>query len=176
MPVTISKDWRVRGESSLAVALPASTLWGQMRDWRRFLTTDPLHERLDDITPGVGDVAGSPRGTTFLIRHRFLCIGPTRRGKILSWREGRGFAISDLSLRGVARGFPHICSYRVEPSGNSSRLVLGVRGTWTARWVPRPLVALWIRWVLLATEARLSRELHAFARWRRSCAVRDPHQ
>ncbi len=143
-------------------------LWGQVRDWRRFLLLDPLHQTLDDVKPARD--SRTPAGTTFLIRHRFCGIGPTRSGRILRWREGSEIAISDLSRRGPALGFPHICTYQVRPEGNRARLILGVRGLWTARWVPRPLINLWLRWVLLATEAHIRHEILAFERWRGSIA------
>ena len=39
----------------------------------------------------------------------------TRRGRVCWWREGVGFAVSDLSMRGGRVGFPHVCGYRVRP-------------------------------------------------------------
>jgi hypothetical protein len=171
MLIRIDESWRVNAQSTLEFDLPAGALWGQMRDWRRFLTIDPLHERLDAITPAPD--ATTPRGTTFLILHRVCGVGPTRRGKLLTWREGCGYAISDLSQRGSRGGFPHVCAYHLKDRGsNGSSLILGVRGVWTARWMPRSLVRLWLRWVLLSTEARIRSELGAFQRWRQA-ASRD---
>jgi hypothetical protein len=164
MRVSVDRSWRVRGESALELNLPAASIWGQMRDWRRFLLIDPFHEALSDVTPDPR--SHSVRGTRFRIHHRFCFVGPKRAGRVLVWREGREIAISDLSMRGPLKGFPHICTYRVEPMGDGSRLTLGVRGVWTARWIPRPVVVCWIGLVLLATHAKLNEELAAFMRWR----------
>lgn len=164
MRISIDDRWRVRAESSLEVPLSATAAWGQMRDWRRFLTIDPLHERLDDVRP---PQHSGPAGTTFLIRHRFMGIGPTRLGRMLSWNEGRGYAISDISSRGRRVGFPHVCTYGVEGAGEGrSRVVLGARGVWTARWWPRWMVRAWLGWVLLATEARVRAEFERVVVWR----------
>jgi hypothetical protein len=165
MHITIDERWRVRGEASITLPASSSAAWGQLRDWRRFLTIDPLHERIDLKSPAHG--GPSPRGTTFTIRHRLLGIGPNRDGRLLTWREGRGYAISDLSRRGVHVGFPHICTYALYPlDEHRTRLDLGVRGVWTARWMPRLLIRAWIAFILRATEYRIRAEFAAFACWR----------
>jgi hypothetical protein len=125
-----------------------------MRDVQRFLTDDPLHA--DVVFDSLPDPHRSFVGAKLTIRHRLLGIGPDRIGRILTWREGRGYAISDLSRRGVNRGFPHICAFDLAPrTDKSCTLTVSARGKWTATWVPRPLVRLWLWWVLKATEARL---------------------
>jgi len=164
MRITIDERWRVRGEASLTLPVSSSAAWGQLRDWRRFLTIDPLHERIDVVRAAASD---SPRGTTFVLHHRFLGIGPDRDGRLLTWREGVGYAISDLSRRGVRVGFPHIYSYAIQPlDAARTRLDLGLRGLWTARWIPRPLIRAWIAIILRATEFRIRAEFAAYARWR----------
>ena len=160
----IDRNWRVRARGVIDVPLPASAVWGQMRDVQRFLTLDPLHVR---VTPA-GERRPGRAGQELVISHRLLGIGPDRRGRVLRWREGRGYAVSDLSRRGNRRGFPHICAYEVEPAGpGRCRLTIAARGVWTARWLPRWAGRLWIWWVLVATDARVRRELRAYARWRR---------
>lgn len=163
MTITIDHRWRVRAEASFDLPVSAGAAWGQMRDWRRFLTIDPLHARLDDIR---SPAKPSPAGTTFLLRHRLLGVGPTRRGRLLSWHEGRGYAISDLSRRPGRVGFPHVCTYAVESiDADRCRVTLGARGLWTATRGPRWLVRLWLAWVLRATESRVRAEFDAYAAW-----------
>ena len=83
-------------------------------------------------------------------------LGPDRIGRVLKWQEGRGYVVSDLSSRGMRVGFPHVCSIDVAPLGeHTSRLTIGARGRWTATWWPRPLVRLWLWWVLRSTEGRV---------------------
>ena len=163
----IDRNWRVRAQSVVEVPLPASAVWGQMRDVQRFLTLDPLHVR---VTP-VGERSGGWAGQEIVISHRLLGIGPDRRGRVLRWREGRGYAISDLSRRGDVRGVPHVCTSQVEASGpERGQMTIGARGVWTARWLPRWAGRMWIWWVLRATDVRVQREMRAFARWRRRAA------
>lgn len=163
----IDRAWRARARSVLELPLPASVVWGQMRDLRRFLTLDPLHVRIEPVGK-VGARRGGWAGQEILISHRLLGIGPDRRGRVLRWAEGSGYAISDLSRRGRRVGFPHVCTYRVDPAGpEACRVTIGVRGVWTARWIPRWAAGMWIRWVLRATDVRVRREMCALARWRR---------
>lgn len=160
--VRVSEDWRVHAEDVIELALPARTVWGQMRDLRRFLTLDPLHAEV--VVEG-GAAVGAGAGLT--IRHRFLGLGVDRVGRVLRWNDGRGYSVSDLSRRGVGVGFPHVCSYDLEEVG-AERCVLRVSATgrWTARWMPVWMVRLWMWWVLVQTRARIVRELDAVAWWR----------
>ncbi len=133
-----------------------------MSDVRRFLTIDPLHAEalFPDLPEGT---APRPRDR-LILRHRFLGFGPDRVGRLLAWREGQSFAVSDLSRRGVRVGFPHICAYAVAPlSQRSSRLTVVARGRWTATWVPRWLARLWLSWVMYETVACLRRRIGAEA-------------
>jgi hypothetical protein len=166
MRIEIDNRWRVTAADSLEIPLSAPTLWGQMRDIRRFLAMDPLHAKVRFVDAPHGRL---PRtGDQLVLEHRLLGVGVDRIGRLLKWREGRGYAISDLSRRGMRVGFPHVCMYEVHSiADDCSRLTIAVRGRWTARRLPRWLVRLWIAWVLAATRARLRREMAAFARWRR---------
>jgi hypothetical protein len=152
--IRISRDWRVHAECVTDLNVPALRMWARMRDVQRFLADDPLHAEV------VFDALPNPHhsfvGAKLTIRHRLLGIGPDRIGRILTWREGRGYAVSDLSRRGVDRAFPHICAFDLAPRTDTAcTLTVSARGKWTATWVPRPLVRLWLWWVLAATDARL---------------------
>lgn len=170
MRISVDDRWRVHAEHAVRVPLSALTVWGQMRDVRRFLTADPLHCRVEALAG-----AGAPlrQSTELRIHHRLLGFGVVRRGRICAWREGSGYAVSDLSMRGVRVGFPHVCTYRVEPLGpTASQMVLGARGVWTATWMPRWLVRAWLAWVLGATGMTVSREMRRVAAWRERAIAR----
>lgn len=166
MRLTIDERWRVHASSDIDLPLPVSVVWGQMRDLPRFLSLDPLHARVRIAgarVPGQGWV-----GVPLVIEHRLFGIGPDRRGRVLSWREGVGYAVSDLSKRGNRVGFPHVCVYELFERGRGTCLLrVSARGVWTARWTPRVLVKLWLWWVLFATEARVRGEVVRYARWLR---------
>lgn len=156
---------RVRADASVEAPMSAHAAWGQMRDARRFLAMDPFHQAVH--TPASSSPMLS-RGDELVIPHRFLGLGPDRVGRVLVWKEGRGYAVSDLSARGVRFGFPHTCAYWLVPIGSEScRLRIEVRGRWTAAWVPRWAARAWVWWVLQATEARIAAEFRCFARARR---------
>lgn len=152
--ISITPDWRVDARSTTHLPLSAARMWARMRDVQRFLTDDPLHA--DVVFDSLPAPHQSFIGAKLTIRHRLLGIGPDRIGRILTWREGRGYAISDLSRRGVDRAFPHICAFDLAPRGdNACQLTVSARGKWTATWVPRPLIRLWLWWVLKATGSRI---------------------
>ncbi len=170
MRIVVDTRWRVDATAWLDVPLGASAVWGQMRDIRRFLTLDPLHKRVRvadtaSRTRRVAAAAGSPIpvGTPLVIEHRLLGIGVNRRSRLLQWREGRGFAVSDLSNRGDHAGFPHACIFEVTPLGTcSARLTVAARGRWAATWMPRWLVRLWLRFILASTLSHIRVELRRF--------------
>lgn len=150
--VSIDARGRVDAAGSFDVPMPAAAVWSRMRDIEWFLTRDPLHVGVR-VSRGPG---ASRKGSRLVLRHRLLGIGPDRVGRILTWNEGRGYAISDLSRRGVRTGFPHICTYEVSPlGGRRCRITLGARGLWTAKCVPRFMARLWLVWVIKATEAHV---------------------
>jgi hypothetical protein len=157
MKLIVDKQWRVHASHAIRLPLPASTIWGQMRDLRRFLTIDPLHKRVRSVDGRRTSI--SQAGDTFIIEHRVCSIGPDRLSRVLRWREGHGYAVSDLSRRGVHVGFPHVCEYDVRSiNAQASLLTIAVRGRWTARFLPRPLIKLWLWWVLRSTAARIEAE------------------
>ena len=184
MTIVVDDRWRVDATACLDVPLRASAVWGQMRDLRHFLTIDPLHRRVriagaapptrrgagvaeDPGAPGATGATGAPIpvGTALVIEHRLFGIGVNRRSRLLRWREGSGFAVSDLSSRGDHAGFPHVCIYEVVPLGDrSARLTIAARGRWTATWMPRWLVRLWLAWVMASTLRNIRVELWRFRR------------
>ncbi len=167
MRLEISPNWRVRAITWADVPLPASVVWGQMRGLRRFLTADPLH-----VGVTFADSANEhfpPIGGALVIHHRMFGVAIDRVGKLLSWKEGVGFAVSDLSQRGKDVGFPHVCGYEAKAvDAGHSRITLSACGRWTARWVPRPVIKLWLWWVMAETRRSVEAEMRRFAKWRSS--------
>ena len=140
--VTVTGGGRVVCRAVVEVPLGAGAAWGQLRDFRRFAAQDFFHVAVRVERGGVR------RGARLEIDHRFGPFFVTRVGRILQWAEGVGYSFSDLSRRGPRAGFPHVYRYRLRPGG-PSRCVLEITiaGRWTARFLPRPLVRLWLRWV-----------------------------
>ena len=164
---------RVDASASIDLHLSASVVWGQMRDIAHFLTIDPLHFRVrGDRKKNQGDkesandrqhITSNPVGTGLVIEHRFLGIGPDRRSRILRWKEGEGYAVSDLSRLGNQCGFPHVCVYEINTNSvTTSRLLVSVRGKWTATWMPRWATRLWLWWVLKSTATHITRHFELF--------------
>jgi hypothetical protein len=159
----VDSKWRVHAEVAVDLAMSAGAVWGQMRDLPRFLATDPLHAGIRTDGPGPGGWKGVP----IVIEHRLAGVGPDRVGRVLTWEEGRGFSVSDLSRRGVRVGFPHVCGYEVEATPGGSRVRVSARGVWTARFVPRWVVRAWLWWVMAGTGVAIRREFGAYGRWKR---------
>ncbi len=167
MKIDINSTWRVHAAGSVEVALPAQTVWGQMRDVAGFLCIDPLHAR---VLVEQGRHGATLLGSNVLIEHRVLGVGPDRLGRVLKFEEGRGFAVSDLSKRGVKVGFPHVCVYELEEmDATHSRIHVSARGKWTATWMPRWMVKVWLWWILRSTESMIEGYFGLFGRrWHRS--------
>ncbi len=158
--------WRVTLAAEIELPMDSTTAWELMRDFRTFACLDVFHRRveLDGPSPGAG--------VGFLLHHGLAGIELARVGRILRWDEGRGYAFSDLSRRGPGHGFPHVYTYELLPLGpGRSRFVLGVRGRWTARRLPRVVVRLWLTWILLKTRISLRNAFLAGALSRRTAAV-----
>ncbi len=141
---------RVKLGIELAIPKPAAVVWAVVADLPRFLCVDPYHSRIvylgKDRRPGL----------ELALEHRAFGFTVWRFGRLLSWREGAGYAFSDLSARGTASGFPHVFFVGIEPTDIGTRLSVRVRGKWTAGWIPRPLVRLWL-WYVCCEHARLLR-------------------
>ena len=154
MRITVDKRGRVdlRAESELPMSAEAAWRW--LRDFRRFACQDLFH-RVVELE------AAEPRaGAAFRLKHEFAGIHVWRVGRILFWNEGESYAFSDLSQRGPRAGFPHVYTHELLPvSANCCRLRLSVRGRWTATFIPRPLVRLWLAAIMLKTRASMRNAL-----------------
>ncbi len=153
MRIELDRRWRVNLHAGFSLPTGAAAVWRHMCDFERFACLDLFHHavHLDRPPPRVG--------THLRIEHRFVCFAVERIGRILTWREGRSYAFSDLSHR-PGRGFPHVYVYEVHPEpGGGCRFKIMVRGKWTATWLPRPLVRLWLGWVMLKIKQSAHNEL-----------------
>ncbi len=141
----IDRDAPGRGiDLTIEVALdrPLAEVWVRMADLAEFVTIDPFHSRII-----VMDEPLRP-GATLAIEHRAFGWRFFRFGRLLWWREGVGYAFSDLSPRGRSGFFPHVFTFAAdEQSDGRSRLVVRVRGLWTSRRWPRWVGRGWFRYV-----------------------------
>lgn len=157
MRIRLGRGGRVDCSASVPLDLPAGSVWGQLRDFRRYASHDFFHHEVR-VEGGV-----PRRGARLQLSHRFGCFRVERVGRILLWREGEGFAFSDLSRRGRGRGFPHVLILHVQPVGPTrSTLHLRVRGRWTAGWVPLLARRAWLSWVFACVVLRTRNELRAY--------------
>ena len=125
--------------------LSATQMWRRTSDFPDFLTIDPFHEQ-------VALMRAEPRaGVDLALHHNVFGIRFVRIGRILSWREGRSYAFSDLSRHdrpreGRRRGFTHVFFIEIVPQpDNRCQLVITVRGKWTSRLIPLVIARLWLR-------------------------------
>lgn len=166
MKITITQSGRVCCETEMYLPLSASVAWGQLRDFQRFSSVDYFH-----INPRV-ERGRVQAGARLEMDHRFGPFFVIRAGRILRWCEWSeagppaGFAISDLSLHGSRTGFPHTISFRLRDERLGCSLRINVGGLWTARWIPRWMARLWLRWVFSHIVSRARSELLAHALWR----------
>jgi hypothetical protein len=157
MTIKIFPTRRVVCAATVRLPLSARVVWGQLRDFQTSARHDPFH--------AVIHVEGNvPRaGAGLEIVHRHLLWRSVRIGRILRWKEGCGFAFSDLCKSDVQRAFPHVLSYRLEAeSEKSCELQIMVRGQWTAggpRWIGR----LWLWWVFSQVVRSVENQLLRFA-------------
>lgn len=151
---------RVHLIGSLTLPLSARLVWGQMRSFNDFVGLDPFHGPIR--TPD-GSMPRSA-GASIILGHKFGPLRLDRVGRILRWREGRGYSFSDLSRGGRHTGFPHIFTYDLRPRGERRcRLTITVRGHWTATFVPAHLIRRWLLWVLGHTMRTIYNRLLAIA-------------
>lgn len=134
---------RVQLSICVTTSLSMEELWRRISDLPQFLTIDPFHERVVVMRPTPA------AGVDLVLDHNAFGIRLRRVGKILWWREGEGYAISDLSRHHAHRAFPHVFTFRVGPAQDtvpSGRAVLRVdiRGKWTSRVIPAWLGRLWL--------------------------------
>jgi hypothetical protein len=135
---------------------PADEVWSEMADFASFTCIDPFHERV------IVQAAEFRSGVDLILVHCIFGFRFLRFGRLLTWRNGHGYAFSDLSGRSKRHGFPHVFFYSVEPEGDSalhsSRLTVCVRGKWTAPWTSRRVGMWWLRYVCYE-HARLLRKM-----------------
>lgn len=161
MRIQLARSGVVDCQGSLKVPLPAISVWGQIRDFARYARQDIFHA--DPSIEG-----GIPtQGARIRLSHRYMGLRFERVGRILVWREGIGYAFSDLSRRGPRAGFPHVFSFRIEPlDAGCCWLHVRVRGLWTARAVPRIAARIWLRWVFAHVMRSVETELLMYRLWR----------
>jgi hypothetical protein len=129
---------------TMILPLSAGAAWGQMRHFPSFVGLDPFHSNVR----GPSGSTPCKTGDAVLLGHKFGLVRFDRIGRILRWRDGRGYCFSDLSRRGNRLGFPHVFIYDLRPRGaDACRLSITVRGHWTAAWLPASIVRFWFRWV-----------------------------
>ena len=156
---------RVHLAGTFLIPLPASAVWGQMRCFTHFVGLDPFHAQIRSAD----GLSTSRAGVPIILGHKFGPLRLDRIGRILRWREGRGYSFSDLSRAGNHSGFPHIFTYDLSPRGQDcSRLIVTVRGHWTAMRLPPWIIRLWLRWVLGHTLHTIRNRLLMIALHRRS--------
>lgn len=145
---------RVSLRMELDVPGSLEQVWAVVSDLPRFGCIDPFHSRITVLGPELRP------GVDLALEHRAFGRTFLRFGRLLYWHEGLGYAFSDLSARGPKHGFPHVFFVAIQPAAvggdNRTRLVIEVRGKWTARWVPRLVRGWWLKYVF-AEHARLLR-------------------
>ncbi len=123
--------------------------WLTVSKVESFACIDYFHRKITRI-----DRPGEPPGR-ILIDHRLAGVGIIREGKIYGWREGTGYGFSDLSRRHKRRGFPHVYLFRLRREAEDRcSLRIEIKGRWTANWIPRPLVILWLQ--VIFTKIKIS--------------------
>jgi hypothetical protein len=134
--------------------LSTGQMWKRVSDLPDFLTIDPFHEQV------TLQRAQPCAGVDLALHHNMFGLRFVRFGRILSWREGRSYAFSDLSRhdrpregrrhRGRWQGFPHVFFVEIVSQGDDRcQLVIKVRGKWTSRLMPVVVARLWLRWVFI---------------------------
>lgn len=168
MSVRISGGGAVDCRSWIDLPLKAVSVWGQIRDFQRFARHDLFHSSIE--------IEGAvPRaGASLKLSHRYAGIEVERIGRILIWREERGYAFSDLSKRGSQAAFPHVFSYVVHKRGDRScRLEIRVRGKWTSMHVPHWAARIWLAWAFGEVVRKVRNDFLAYEIWRQRREIGD---
>ena len=153
--ILLENRWNVDLSASIELPFSAGLAWEQLQDWQRFGCMDIFHQAIYLQGP---QKVGAP----LRIPHRFACFNVMRVGRLLIWHENHKYAFSDLSSRGPCRGFPHVYVYELNPEGDGRCcLKITVKGKWTATWIPRVLVRLWLGWIMLKLKQSVNNELLA---------------
>ena len=149
--ISLKTDGQVRMRTDIRFPVAIEQAWQTVSKVESFACIDFFHRKIESV-----DRPGEPAGR-ILIDHRYLGVGIVRKGKIYGWREGAGYGFSDLSCRDKRRGFPHVYVFRLRrEGGDRCSLRIEIKGRWTARWIPRPLVVLWLQ--LIFTKIAVSAE------------------
>ena len=156
MTIRVHHSRRVECEVRIALPMTSRQAWGQLRDFHRYASHDHFHA-------GIAIAGQTPKaGAALRIDHRYGPFRVRRVGRILAWREGEGYAFSDLSRRGPRRGFPHVMAIRVRDSAGGCELAIRVTGLWTAR-TPRWVAKGWLAWVMASIAQGVRNDLLTFA-------------
>ncbi|MDB5327872.1 MAG: hypothetical protein JWM57_3441 [Phycisphaerales bacterium] len=157
MTVRVTARRRVVCRAVVPLPLTARQAWGQLRDFHRYAAHDHFHA-------GFLIEGGVPQaGARLTIEHRYGPFRTRRVGRILRWREGEGFAFSDLSIGDARRAFPHVLRMSVGPTSEATcALTIAVTGRWTAP-TPRWIARLWLAWVFLQIVQKTRNGLLLFA-------------
>ena len=143
----------IKAKIVIATNLSQAQLWRRIRRLEDFLTIDPFHEQVTLMRDQPA------QGVDVVLHHNAFGRRFPRFGRILWWREGEGFAISDLSSRNPHAGFPHVFTYHIESSGDTASLHIDITGRWTSRLVPTWLGRIWIRLICRYHAMLLTRAL-----------------
>jgi hypothetical protein len=157
MTVRISSTKRVACRATIELPLSATSVWGQLRDFRSAAMHDAFHAEIQ-VEGGV------PRsGARISLLHQHLFWRSTRIGRILLWQEGSGFAFSDLCETDRGKAFPHVVRYRLRPvSQDSCQLLIFVGGRWTHQ-SPNWMGRIWLWWVFSQMVHSVTNEILRFA-------------
>lgn len=152
----LSTRWAVHAQTSVALDASSAQVWQVMQRFSRFIAADPYHTRMTHAQGKRLDVL-PPRGTALRIGHGIGFTWFYRVGTLIRAVPQQSLAFTDLSQRGRAVGFPHVYQYQLKPiNENTCQLKLVVRGRWSARWLPRPIVYAWLWWVMAQAHWSLS--------------------
>lgn len=146
--VRLSSRWAVEADTCVRIEAGEASVWAVMRRFSQFIAADPYHTRVTDEAGARLDELPA-RGTALRIGHGIGFTWFDRVGTLVRVVPGRGFAFTDLSRRGRAVGFAHVYAYTLKPvEEHACELRLMVRGRWSARWLPRWAVKMWLWWVM----------------------------
>ena len=149
--ISLQPNGQVRMQTDIRFPVSIEQAWQTVSQVESFACIDFFHRKVSHL-----DRAYKPLGR-ILIDHRFLGARIIRKGRVFGWREGYGYGFSDLSCRNKRRGFPHVYLFRLRREGKDRcSLRIEINGRWTARWIPRPLVVLWL--LLIFTKIAASAE------------------
>ena len=150
--ISLQPNGQVRMRKDIRFPVSIEQAWQTVSKVESFACLDFFHREIRHL-----DRRDHPLGRV-LIDHRFLGVRVTRKGRVFGWREGSGYGFTDLSCRDKRRGFPHVYIFRLRREGNDRcSLRIEIKGRWTAGWMPRSLVALWLQLIFTKIAVSASR-------------------